>query len=138
MAGSVGSNDEEAVSAINITPFVDVVLVLLIILMVTSSQIAKSAFEVELPQAAAANESVESTLNILIGKDGKLMMDGVQVSERLLETKVKNHVLDNSKVQAVIGADKGVDYGEVVRIIDIVKGNGVKSFALNVERKATR
>ena len=118
MAGSVGSNDEEAVSAINITPFVDVVLVLLIILMVTSSQIAKSAFEVELPQAAAANESVESTLNILIGKDGKLMMDGVQVSERLLETKVKNHVLDNSKVQAVIGADKGVDYGEVVRIIE--------------------
>lgn len=135
MAGRVGAAEDEAVSDINITPFVDVVLVLLVILMVTSSQIAKSAFEVQLPSAAAANQSVESTLNILITKDGALLMDGVRLSERLLETKVKNQVLENPKLQAVIGADTGVDYGDVVRIIDLVKANGVKSFALNVERK---
>jgi biopolymer transport protein ExbD len=138
MAGQVGGNDEEALSAINVTPFVDIVLVLLIILMVTSSQIAKSVFEVELPKAAAASESVESTLNVLVTRGGSVMVDGIRVSERLLETKVKNHVADNPKVQAVIGADKGVDYGEVVRVIDIVKAAGVKKFALNVERREKR
>jgi biopolymer transport protein ExbD len=134
MAGKVGGGDDDAVSDINVTPFVDVVLVLLIILMVSSSQIAKSAFEVDLPKAAAATDSVASTLNVLVTREGYLMIDGVRVSERLLETKVRNQVLDDPKVQAVIGADRGVDYGDVVRVIDLVKAAGVKSFALNVDR----
>ena len=44
----------------------------------------------------------------------------------------------NENLQAVIAADKGVPYGEVVRVIDIVKANGVKSFALNIERTAAK
>lgn len=134
---AAATNDsEEAISAINVTPFVDIVLVLLIILMVTSSQIVKAALEVDLPKAASGGESVESTLNVVMTRDNKLMLDGSPVSKDQLATRVKRASRANKKLQAVIAADKGVPYGKVVQIIDVVKHNGVKSFALNVDRNA--
>jgi biopolymer transport protein ExbD len=132
---AAATNDsEEAISAINVTPFVDIVLVLLIILMVTSSQIVKAALEVELPKAASGGDSVESTVNIVLTKDNKLLLDGSVVSKDQLAARIKRSARANKKLQAVIAADKGVPYGKVVQIIDAVKHNGVKSFALNVDR----
>lgn len=133
MAGSVGPEDE-AISAINVTPFVDIVLVLLIILMVTSQHIVRASMNVDLPKAASAGEAVESTLNVVITKDGELMLDGVEVDKEGLAAAVRRERQNNPKLQAVIAADKGVPYGRVVHVIDVVKTNGVTSFALNIER----
>jgi biopolymer transport protein ExbD len=126
---------EDVISAINVTPFVDIVLVLLIILMVTSVQIIKSALRVELPSAASAGESIESTLNIVITKEGDMFLDGNPASEDDLVQTIAREKKANETVQAVIAADKGVVYGKVVHVIDVVKKNGVKSFALNIERE---
>ena len=71
---------EDVIADINVTPFVDVVLVLLIILMVTSAQIVRAALKVELPQAASGGETVESTLNIVLTKEGELYLDGSPAS----------------------------------------------------------
>jgi len=79
MAGEVssGNTDEMApISGINVTPFVDVVLVLLVIFMLTASTIAKGSLEVELPRAASAGSKVESTVNLVLRKDGVLLLDG--------------------------------------------------------------
>lgn len=137
MAGMAGGSDEEAISTINVTPFVDVVLVLLIILMVTSTAIVKASLKVELPQAASAGDAVESTLNVILTKDGTLLLDGVETSDEKLAAFVRQEKAANEKLQAVIAADKGVPYGEVIEVIDIVKTNGVTSFALNIERVPT-
>ncbi|MCB9651730.1 MAG: biopolymer transporter ExbD [Deltaproteobacteria bacterium] len=138
MAGMThGGGDDEVIAAINVTPFVDVVLVLLIILMVTSTAIVKASLKVDLPKAASAGASVESTLNVIVMPDGKLLLDGAEIDETTLAAAVRREKAANEKVQAVIAADKRVPYGEVVHVIDVVKTNGVTSFALNIERVPT-
>jgi len=133
MAGDSNQNGQ-MMATINITPFVDIVLVLLVVLMVSSVQIVKASMEVNLPKAASAGQAVESTLNIVIKKDGSMLVNGRSASEDQLIATVKKERKANPKVQAVIAADKDVIYERVVRAIDIVKTNGVKSFALNIER----
>lgn len=137
MAAKIGGGDEDAMMAdINVTPFVDIVLVLLIILMVTSAEIVRAAIKVDLPSAASGGQTVESTLNLVITKEGEVFLDGQAVTEAQIIARIKEDLKSNPKLQAVIAADKGVVYGRVVRIIDIVKQNGIVSFALNIEREA--
>ncbi|MBK6689043.1 MAG: biopolymer transporter ExbD [Deltaproteobacteria bacterium] len=136
MAGAA-KKDEEVMSEINVTPFVDIVLVLLIILMVTSTSIVKASLAVELPKAASGGAVVESTLNVVLTKDGQMLVDGEVKTNEELVAKVKAEKANNPKLQAVIAADKGVPYGSVVHVIDLVKTNGVTSFALNIERVPT-
>lgn len=134
MAGKVGGGDESMISDINVTPFVDIVLVLLIILMVTSAEIVRSSITVDLPQAASGGETVETTLNIVVTKEGDYYLDGTKVTEREIVDKIVHEKEFSPKLQAVIAADKGVLYGKVVHVIDLVKVNGVVSFALNIDR----
>ena len=134
MAGLM-KDDDDVISDINITPFVDVVLVLLIIFMVTSTAIVRAAIEVDLPKAASGGQSVETTINLVLTKDGKLLLNGEEKGSREeMAQFIKAEAEKNPKVQAVIAADKGVPYGEVMSVIDLVKLNGVTSFALNIER----
>jgi biopolymer transport protein TolR len=135
MAGAAQS-DDDAISAINVTPFVDIVLVLLIILMVTSQHIVRSSINVDLPKAASGGDAVESTLNVVVTKDGDILLDGEPVTNDELAAAVRKERSGQPKLQAVIAADKGVPYGRVVHVIDVVKMNGVTSFALNIERTA--
>ncbi|MCG8424527.1 MAG: biopolymer transporter ExbD [Proteobacteria bacterium] len=136
MAGFVEDSDD-VIAAINITPFVDIMLVLLIIFMVTSSYIARASMQVELPRAASAGEAVESTINIIVDKEGELSLNGTPASADAIARKVRLERRQNAKVQAVIAADKGVSYGRVMAVIDLVKQNGVTSFALDIEREST-
>lgn len=138
MAGKVGGGDEDMMADINVTPFVDIVLVLLIILMVTSAEIVRASIKVDLPSAASGGESVESTLNFVITKEGDIYMDGAKSSEAEIVAKIRTEKENNPKLQAVIAADKGVVYGTVVHVIDIVKQNGIASFALNIEREGVQ
>lgn len=133
MAANI-DDDDDAIASINVTPFVDVVLVLLVMLMVTSTQIVRAQLMVDLPQAASGGETVPSTLNITLLKDGSLLLDGSPATgEDLIET-VERLRRTDPKAQAVIAADQGVAYGRVVAVIDAVKTNGISSFALNIEK----
>ncbi len=134
MAGMQKGGDDDLIADINVTPFVDVVLVLLIIFMVTSTAIVRAAIEVDLPKAASGGQAVETTINIVITKEGDLKLNGLDSTEEAISAFIKKEIVDSPKMQAVIAADKGVPYGNVVRIIDVVKSNGIKSFALNIER----
>jgi biopolymer transport protein ExbD len=135
MAGSVFNDDDEVIAEINVVPFVDIVLVLLITFMLTSSVIAKASFTVELPTAASAGSAVNGTVNVVIDDQGKLFMNGVETNHERLGAFVARASWKDKDVQAVISADKKVDYGNVVRVIDVVKANGIKSFALNIQRE---
>lgn len=126
--------DDDAISAINVTPFVDVVLVLLIVLMVTSTQIVRAQLMVDLPEAASGGDAVPSTLNVTLLADGSMLLDGSPSDLETLARTVRDEKADDPDIQAVIAADKGVPYGSVVEVIDTVKTNGVTSFALNIER----
>jgi len=135
MGAAARKTDGEVMSAINVTPFVDIVLVLLIILMVTSVQIIKASLEVDLPRAASGGAAVESTLNIVVDKDGSWKIDGKPITKEALQARVVREVAANPKIQAVIAGDRQVQYESIVDAIDLVKLNGVKKFALNIQRK---
>jgi len=136
MAAKLGIGGDEPIADINITPFVDIVLVLLIVLMVTSVKIVKAAIEVDLPTAASAGEGVSSTLNIVVKADGSMMLDGKPADDAAVIARVKAEKAKDPKVQAVIAGDKSVEYDRVMHAIDLVKNNGIKSFALNIQRPA--
>ncbi len=133
MAGAAGKKGQ-VMSAMNVTPFVDIVLVLLVVLMVSSVKIVQAAIEVDLPTASSAGKSVSTTLNIVIKKDNTLLVDGGPLSESALARLVQEQRKTDPKLQAVIAADKTVAYQRVVAVIDLVKRNGISRFALNIER----
>jgi biopolymer transport protein ExbD len=129
-----GEGEDDAIATINIVPFVDIVLVLLIIFMLTSAAIVKASLKVELPKAASAGDGVESTLNIVLTKEDVLFLNGAETTEDSLAGFVRTEAQKNPQLQAVIAADKLSQYGRVIAVIDLVKQNGVKAFALNLER----
>lgn len=135
MAGII-EDDEDVIATINMVPFIDISLVLLIIFLVTSSYIVRQAIEVELPTAASASDVVPDTLAIVISRDGTVSIDGRTVSVRTLEQEIRVRVDDDPEVRAIIAGDRGVDYGSVVDVVDLVKLAGVRTFALNVERES--
>ncbi|GHG94427.1 biopolymer transporter ExbD [Comamonas sp. JC664] len=135
MAGGAQDNDEE-ITGINVTPLVDVVLVLLIIFMVTANFIVRETVEVDLPRAANGGETVQGLVNVVLDKEGKLYFDGTEVTEKELEAKVVEALTKDKETRAIISADQSLPYGRVMRLIDVVKGQGIAKFALNIEKDA--
>ncbi|AKQ63491.1 Biopolymer transport protein ExbD/TolR [Myxococcus hansupus] len=135
MAGGAQDNDEE-ITGINVTPLVDVVLVLLIIFMVTANFIVRETVEVDLPRAANGGETVQGLVNVVLDKEGKLFFDGTEVTEKELEAKVVEAIAKDKETRAIISADQSLPYGRVMRLIDVVKGQGIAKFALNIEKDA--
>jgi biopolymer transport protein ExbD len=134
MAMQESNDDDDVIAAINVTPFVDVVLVLLVIFMVTSDFIRPSAIELELPRAANGGQTIPQTLNLVVDKTGQLLVDGLKSDESALHRKLVTATADGKKPQVVIAADRNVDYGQVIHLIDLVKSHGIDDFALQVER----
>jgi biopolymer transport protein TolR len=135
MAGAVDENDDDDVIAqINVIPFVDITLVLLIIFLLTANIIARASIPVELPRAAAAGESVEATANVVVTATGALFLDGNAVTRDVLVANVRERTQAEPKLRAAIAADRAVRYEAVVEVIDALKVAGVSAFALNIER----
>ncbi len=134
MGAALDFEDDDVISDINVTPFVDIILVVLIIFMMTSTTMQKGSFKVDLPQAAAAGESVSSTVNIVLASDGRLAVNGQTVKRDDLARLIRSEARSDPELRAVVAADQSVDYGEVIHVIDLVKENGVRSFALNIDR----
>lgn len=132
---SRGGGDDE-ITGINVTPLVDIMLVLLIIFMVTATYIVKEAIEIELPKAAAGGETTAKTLSIIVTKDGTSFLDGVEVSEAALIEKIKEAPEKPEDMQAVIGADKEAMHGAVVHMLDVLKSHGITKFAIQIEKQA--
>ena len=137
MAGNVGGEGEDEIVGINVTPLVDIVLVLLIIFMVTANMIVRETVEVDLPSPAKTTEpDPKAPVMVTMDKAGKVFVDGVEAPEGQLVTKLKEAGKDDPKARAVIDADPALDYAKVVNLIDIVKEAGISKFALNLKKEA--
>jgi biopolymer transport protein ExbD len=135
MAGFGAEDDDELISGINVTPLVDVVLVLLIIFMVTATYIVRAAIEVELPRAAHGGEATGTLLTVVLARDGAVYLDGVRRTDEELVARARAAVEGDAETRAVISADKGALHGAVVHVIDLVKDAGVTRFAIHIERE---
>ncbi len=136
MAGGIRHDDDEIITDINVTPFVDVSLVLLVIFMVTATYIVAQSIPVDLPEAGTG-EDVVTTFAITLTTDGQLYLDGEKVDEPRLRSEIQKSRDKNDDVRVVIAADKAVQHGRVVRVIDLVRKEGVAKFAINIESEET-
>jgi biopolymer transport protein ExbD len=132
MAGSA-HDDDDTITGINVTPLVDITLVLLIIFMVTASFIVAPAVKVELPQVSKADAPPPRSLHFLLDHTGQIYLNDKKVDEAGLPAVIQKEVAANADVQVLVSADKKVPYGEVIHLLDIVRSAGVKKFAISVE-----
>ena len=114
-----------SLSEINITPFVDVMLVLLVIFMVTAPMI-QSGISVNLPQAETDSTPAEEGLTLTITKDKYIHIENSVINQFLLEQKLKEYFYGKKKKIVFIRADESLPYGFVMRILDISKKAGVE------------
>ena len=134
MAG--GARKRGIVTDINVTPLVDIMLVLLVIFMLTANLIAKQAIDVELPKAVQGSTPAPTTLAITLTREGRLFLNGQETSAHALREAVRASIGIDPKTQAIISGDKNVSHGRVVWVMDLVKSLGVSSFAIQIDPAA--
>ena len=131
MASSAASEDD-MITGINVTPLVDITLVLLVILMVTASYVVSRAIPMELPKGATG-EGTPTTLSVSIDKDGRTFLDAEPIAEPALRARIKKAHDADPETRAVIAADGRTTHSHVVHVIDLLRRENVTKFAINVD-----
>lgn len=125
---------ESSLSEINITPLVDVMLVLLIIFMVTVPMI-KPAINVNLPTAQTTSIPSPEGLMLTISKEKYIYMEDKLVNLHLLESRLKDYFFNKDKKIVFIKADKDLPYGYIIEVMDYIKKSGVETVALIIKKE---
>lgn len=137
MAAAPEEGGEDGITSINITPLVDVFLVLLILVMITSSILDHSdhrEIPVSVPQAAQAGEMAPKTSGLTMDIGRRIYLDGKEADSAAIASALRSKVAADSTHQVLIAADKGLLYEEVVRLLAWVRSAGVRKYALKVSR----
>jgi len=136
MGMSQQMDDDEPVSAINVTPLVDVMLVLLVIFMVTTPML-QQGLEVELPKAAVGSlKNEEDPLILTVQKNGKIFLgegSPVTITELPIKVKAIQEARGQQGNQLYVKADKGLPYGEVMTVIGALHASDITQVGLVTE-----
>jgi biopolymer transport protein TolR len=120
-------------SEINITPFTDVVLVLLIIFMITTPMLVQPGIKIKLPKSQAAETDSDKHITITIDSRGDVFLESKHIDISRLKDRLLSKLYNNQDMPVVVKGDKEVKYDTVIKVIDIAKQAGAKRFALAVE-----
>lgn len=130
---SSDNDDQDLISNINVTPFVDVALVLLVIFMVTAPSMIKESLKVKLPKAQQSDAvGKNQSFGIVITENGQIFLEGALIAEEDLLSRIKNALESNPELQVLIAADENSKHKDLVRIMDLMKQAGVVHFAIQV------
>ena len=125
---SAGLRRGALIQGINVTPLVDIVLVLLIIFIVTAKIVVTPAVPLDLPQASKS-EALQTIFSVVLPVDGSLQVDGVVVSDEVLSEKARAALARDPELRAVIQADREVTHGRVMAVLDRLKVAGLSRVA---------
>lgn len=135
--GFRNNREEKALSTINVTPLVDVMLVLLIIFMITAPMM-KSGMKVNLPQAEAKEIKKIDDVVVSITKDKYIYVNKTNVNINLLKDTLLNIFANRKKKVVFLEADSSVPYGYVVYVLDVIKKAGIERVGIVVKPKKRR
>jgi biopolymer transport protein TolR len=133
-----GSRRRRSMNEINMVPFIDVMLVLLIIFMVSAPLITTGV--VDLPSVGKAQQRPSQVIEVVVGKDEKLRLrvdqqdDPLPLTLERLPARVREKQAGNADTPVVISADRNVKYESVVRVMDVLQKAGVKRVGLSVKQ----
>jgi len=133
MNGGNFENEDDIIDGINVTPLVDVTLVLLIIFMVTANYINQKSIDIKLPKATISSTTPSSELSVVLTKQGQIFLNGKISTKPGIKEFIEKNKNNNAGLQAIISADEHVQHGKVISIIDFIRSQGVENFAISVE-----
>jgi len=129
--------EEDAITGINVTPLVDITLVLLIIFMVTARFIAEPSIGVTLPKSSSSSTGEASQRNVFLTIDHshQIFIDNLRVDQASVGARIKEMLQKKPDLHLIIRADKNISHGEVISVLDEVRSQGVTEFGIAVEGK---
>ncbi len=133
MAGASGNSDEE-IGSINITPMVDVILVLLVIFMVTANFLKKESLNINLPKVQAADPNVAESLQVAMTKTGGILLDGKDILIPALIKNLEREAKIRPNMRLTLSADESLPYGKITELMGIIRKAGVTKIALSVKK----
>ena len=136
MAGGATDDDDGLIAGINVTPLVDVTLVLLIIFMVTARIIVSQGMPMDLPKSASG-EALQTVFAVELTADGKTRVDSEPAADdEAIVPLAKKAKSKNKDLRAVIRADKKVEHGRVIHVLDLLRRSGIAKIAFAVTPSA--
>ena len=137
MGGGASQDSDESITGINVTPLVDVTLVLLIIFMVTTKIVLSQTVPLDLPKAATGTSDVQVIFSVILAADGRTLVDNHQVAndDAILQL-ARDAQAQHSDLRAVIKADSAVTHGRVIHVLDLLKQAHVNKIAFGVSPTA--
>ena len=126
---------EGPITAINVTPLVDILLVVLIIFMATAPLIQKRVLKVDVPKAAHHEKAATEAISIILNAKRELLLSGKPVNNAGLSRFLTQAAAAQPELHVTLSADKAIAYGEIVALLDLVRGCGVRKIGLEVSSK---
>ena len=134
MAMAAGSNEDEVIDGINITPMVDVILVLLVIFMVTANFLKKESININLPKVQAADPNVSQSVQVALTRDGKILLEGQSITEEKLVSTLERDIKFRPNMRLTLSADEKLAYGTIMKLMGVIRKSGVSRVALSVKK----
>lgn len=131
---SYRKSKSELFSGINIVPFTDVVLVLLIVFMVSAPGLLNTALNIRLPGATQGKQRQDTQINVGLDASGKIYVNNAQVERKDVEAKIKGLIKENG-AEILLNADIGARHGEVVELLDLLRTAGGNNVYIGTVRK---
>ncbi len=128
-------DDPNVISGINVTPLVDVALVLLIIFMVTATFVSEQGLKVNLPKVLTRENAPSPAITVALGKDGQLRLMKKEVTLEGLKTQMALEARLDPTVKVLVKIDRDLAYADVAEVLDAIKLAGVNKVALAMDRK---
>lgn len=132
-----GGKDRRMLSEINVTPLVDVTLVLLIIFMVTTPMLQRGT-DVQLPSAQSSQVKEEERITLTVTKDSRILVNNEEVPRGELEARLKLRTGSGKERVLYLRGDARVPYGFVIDVMDAIKSSGIETVGMITERAAPR
>lgn len=118
---------DEVFSGINIVPFTDIVLVLLVIFMIAAPGIVNSGLDVSLPGASTASSELPSRISVALDREGRVFLDGREVTGEALSLQIRSAVEKQKDLTIVLNADRESHHGKVIETLDALRSSGARN-----------
>ncbi len=132
---STNQSGNGMITGINVTPLVDIVLVLLIIFMATAHLIAHRSINLNLPKVANSQETPTQSVHVILKADKTLVLNETKVTIQELTVNLSQMARMDAGLHVTLGADERVSWGDVAGVLDTIRGAGITHVATEVEAK---
>ena len=134
-----GDDDDSIVAEINMTPMIDIMLVLLIIFMVSSTAALESGMDIELPKTTLTNEKKEAEILVIsLAKDGQVAVHGKKVSNADIKRSIASTLAELKTDSVMLEGDTSANLGKAIEIMDMAKVAGAKNISIAAEEGHTK